>query len=295
MAKKRKHSFLLIAAIVTAVIALLVTLVFVACSSRLKVTEYEICDARIQDEVRLVFLSDLHRSRYGEDEAELIAAVENLEPDAVLLGGDIFDEADDFEIAQELLLTLGEKYPCYFVSGNHEYGTTTNEQIEHFRSILKDAGIDCLSREKRSLTVKDTTVDIYGIDNEMRYIVYRENDPIGSGDRSFYRDLEELGQNVDPSRFSLLLCHAPEAEKFAETSFDLILSGHTHGGQWRFPPLINGVYAPGQGLFPDYAYGRYTLSDKTTLIVGSGLCTSYDVPRVFNRPEIVLVTLKSAG
>ena len=291
MAKKRRSSFLLIAAIVTLVIVLLVTMIFAACDARLKTTEYEIRDARIKGEARLVFLSDLHRSRYGEDQKDLLAAVDAANPDAVFLGGDIFDEHGDYEIACILLEGLTAKYPCYFVSGNHEYGFTSKEQFDELHAILRDTGVVELSGEKRTLTFGDCTFDLYGIDNEMRYITYRAYDPFCAEDRNFYADLEKLSEEVDPNRFSLLLCHAPLPEELAKTSFDLVLSGHTHGGQWRFPPFVNGVYAPGQGLFPRCAYGRYALSDQTTLIVGSGLCTTYTLPRVFNRPEILLIKL----
>src|SRR5574344_1196971 len=76
--------------------------------------------------------------------------------------------------------------------------------------------------------------------------------------------------------------------------FDLILSGHAHGGLWRFPPLINGVYAPGQGIFPKYAGGRYNFHTKegTVMIVSRGLAyKSPAVPRILNSPEVVLVEL----
>ena len=72
----------------------------------------------------------------------------------------------------------------------------------------------------------------------------------------------------------------------------LLLAGHAHGGQWRLPGLLNGLFAPDQGLFPTYAGGRYALGD-TTLLVSRGLAReSTRLPRFYNRPELVMVELR---
>ena len=88
----------------------------------------------------------------------------------------------------------------------------------------------------------------------------------------------------------MLLCHRPEyTADFRRSGYDLVVSGHAHGGQWRLPGVINGLYAPGQGLLPKYAGGLYDLG-KTKLVVSRGLRQDY-LPRVFNPPEVVLVRL----
>ncbi len=72
----------------------------------------------------------------------------------------------------------------------------------------------------------------------------------------------------------------------------MVLSGHAHGGQWRIPFLLNGLYAPNQGLFPKYAGGRYDY-ENGTLIVSRGLAReSTPMPRIFNRPELVIVDIR---
>lgn len=88
---------------------------------------------------------------------------------------------------------------------------------------------------------------------------------------------------------------APELiDAYVANGFDLVLSGHAHGGQWRLPGLLNGLYAPDQGIFPKYAGGRYTVG-QTTLIVSRGLARETTViPRIFNRPELVIVDLLPA-
>lgn len=92
--------------------------------------------------------------------------------------------------------------------------------------------------------------------------------------------------------FNILLAHRPEyIEEYGQYPFDLVLSGHAHGGQWRIPYLMNGLIAPNQGWFPKYAGGLYRHGDMTE-IVGRGLLLDWK-PRLFNPPEIVVVDIES--
>ena len=95
------------------------------------------------------------------------------------------------------------------------------------------------------------------------------------------------------SRYTVLLSHRPErTECYRDSGFDLVVSGHAHGGQVRLPGMINGLFAPHQGAFPDYAGGLYALG-STTLVVSRGLCRNL-LPRVFNPPELVALDLLPA-
>ena len=92
----------------------------------------------------------------------------------------------------------------------------------------------------------------------------------------------------------MLMAHRPElTNQYATAGFDLVVSGHAHGGQVRIPLLVNGLCAPNQGWFPEYAGGEYKV-DGTTLIVSRGLSTQRQmyIPRIFNRPELVLITIE---
>ena len=95
--------------------------------------------------------------------------------------------------------------------------------------------------------------------------------------------------------FTLLLAHRPEFfDVYTQYDFDLVLSGHAHGGQWRIPGLINGLFSPNQGWFPKYAGGRYG-EDGTIMIVSRGLANNVGaIPRIFNPPELVVVEIKGA-
>lgn len=78
---------------------------------------------------------------------------------------------------------------------------------------------------------------------------------------------------------------------YKEYNFDLILCGHSHGGQVRIPYILKGLYAPNQGWFPEYTSGRYSFNN-TTMIVSRGLSKKH-LPRVFNRPELVVIKFKN--
>ena len=89
----------------------------------------------------------------------------------------------------------------------------------------------------------------------------------------------------------MVISHRPEEfDVYASQKIDIVFSGHAHGGQFRIPGL-GGLVAPGQGLFPKYTSGAYREED-TTMVVSRGLGNSIIPIRIFNMPEIVVVTLK---
>ena len=102
-------------------------------------------------------------------------------------------------------------------------------------------------------------------------------------------ELDEADENV----FTILLSHRPEyCKTYMKYTFDLVLCGHAHGGQWRIPGILNGLYAPHQGIVPKYAGGRYD-SEDMTMIVSRGLAKETTrIPRIFNRPELVVIDVK---
>ena len=171
-------------------------------------------------------------------------------------------------------------YPCYYVSGNHEVYT---HLIDAIKEKLVSYGIRVLEGENETVNVGEETIIIGGVD-----------DPIESLDkygRLWEDQLTDCGKALDGEHFSILLSHRPELiSYYEETPFDLVLAGHAHGGQVIVPLLINGLYAPHQGFLPKYAGGEYVMANGGKMIVSRGL-SKLVRPRVFNRPELVLVTL----
>lgn len=265
-------------------ILLLVILMLIALDARLSVKKYVIDAEEIQEKVRIVFVSDLHSCRYGEGQKTLIDAVNDLDPDLVLLGGDIFDDVVPNDNTTLFLSAVSDLYPCYYVTGNHEYWGG-DERFSEQMSILKSLDITILSGEGRTVCVNGQYLNITGIDDPDAFRTAERQENIAL-------QLENASAASKNNCYTVLLAHRPEYfDRYLEYDFDLILSGHAHGGQWRIPLLLNGLYAPDQGLFPKYAGGKYTVSD-TTMIVGRGLAReSTRIPRIFNRPELVLIEL----
>jgi predicted MPP superfamily phosphohydrolase len=94
----------------------------------------------------------------------------------------------------------------------------------------------------------------------------------------------------DESSYTILLSHRPELfESYAHCNIDLVLSGHTHGGQFRLP-FIGWLIAPDQGIFPKYDAGLFT-NGSTNMIVSRGLGNSIIPIRFNNRPEVIVIEL----
>lgn len=276
-AQKRKHRLLWkIASSVTA----LYLLVNFGGKCRIATREYQISDPRILSEVRICVVSDLHGARYGSNQERLLAAIESARPDAVLLLGDLFDQYGKNDNTVVLLSALSSRYPCYFILGNHEYKTGA---IEEVRALVARSGIPILAGDSALLSTGGSRIRVFGIDD-------------GLGGKSRQRlQIAKAAQERSETEYSILAVHVPnEAESYLKYGFDLMLSGHTHGGQIVIPGLLNGLYAPGQGLCPKYGGGRYDL-ENTTLIISRGLARKpFWLPRLFNPPELVVVSLKPA-
>lgn len=236
--------------------------------------------------LRIVMLSDLHSYVYGADQSPLLKRVADEQPEVILLCGDIVDDKEPQQGAQMLLENIADIAPCYYVSGNHEFWS---EDTESIFDMVQSYGIHVLRNAREEITVDGVRYTICGVD-----------DPAGSGDRqprsygsreAHQKALSEFS-DLPQDSFNILMAHRPEyIAEYARQPFDLVLCGHAHGGQWRIPYLMNGLFAPNQGLFPKYAGGLYCCGDMIE-IVGRGLVLDWK-PRLFNPPEIVVVDIIS--
>ena len=265
--------------IIAAVLAFLIAGLY----NELKIASYTLRSPKVERAIRIAFLSDLHSCNYGENAQTLVSAIERQRPDLILLGGDIFDDVLPDDNTEALLQQISGRYPCYYVTGNHEYWSGTEAFARKMR-ILEENHVTRLNNEAAAATVQGVQINICGV-----------NDPEAAkiGERfSFNAALENIAQVSANRNFTLLISHRPERiDDYAKYPFDLVLAGHAHGGQWRIPHLINGVYAPNQGVFPKYAGGMYMRGD-TCMIVGRGLAReSTRIPRFFNRPELVIIDI----
>ena len=251
--------------------------------NKLKIVNYTVESDKIDTPVRIALITDLHSCRYGDHESELIDAVDSQNPDIILLGGDIFDDKSGNENTVEFLQGINGRYPIYYVTGNHEFWGGVDRYNEQM-AILEDMGIPRLQGDVLSLDLNGNSIGLAGVDDYDGYLV--------DEDLILEDQFVDAYLNLDAQSYNIILAHRPEyIDTYAAHNYDLALCGHAHGGQWRIPGLLNGLYAPNQGLFPEYAGGLYVV-DNTTMIVSRGLAReSTRIPRLYNRPELVIIDL----
>lgn len=265
----------------------LIAVAYLALRQDLHVVRYALESDRLPPDarMRLVVVSDLHNTIYPGGQQALAGVILGEKPDAVLVTGDFFDEHGDARGARLLAGALKGRAACYYAPGNHEYRAPQPEAT--FRQ-LGDLGCVVLRNRAALVRLGHANVVLAGLDDPERAKIDNGYD--------WEAALAHLGEEVAGlPGYRILLAHRPDAiDEYRQMDFDLILSGHAHGGQWRIPGWINGVYAPGQGLFPRYAGGLYLLDDLA-FIVSRGLSNNTWVPRIFNPPELVVIELTGKG
>jgi len=222
---------------------------------------------------RIVQISDLHNEEFGTDNARLLKKIAACQPDVIFLTGDILDSYHtDTQVAIAFVRQAVQIAPTYFVTGNHE--KRVMGEYEQLRAAMMDAGVHVLENELTTLERGGAKLSLLGL-----------HDPA-------FTDVSEQLAALAPQAegFTILLAHHPElVDRYAGAGVDLVFSGHAHGGQFRLP-LIGGLLAPHQGVFPEYDAGLYRV-ENTGLIVSRGLGNSAFPFRLNNRPEIILTVL----
>ncbi|UNC93766.1 metallophosphoesterase [Candidatus Contubernalis alkaliaceticus] len=222
------------------------------------------------DGFTILHLTDLHSKEYGNNQKRLINLINQHEFDMVAITGDVIDK-DNPAVMPTINLIRGlPQKPIFFVPGNHEW--RTNYTI---KEPLLAEGIQILENSNEKFIKGDNHLWIIGVDDP-----YLEKD-----------DLDKALEGTHDSSPRLLLAHAPNIYSSAiHSNVDLVMAGHTHGGQVRLP-FVGAIIAPGQGLFPKLDYGMFQ-SKATTMIINGGLGESVLPVRFNNRPEILLITLE---
>ena len=241
--------------------------------SPLKVTKYNIHSSTLPKEFdgyKIVQISDFHCKEFGNNEDSLIRAVKKLNPDIIFLTGDIVDEDHTVENADYLISGLVDVAPMYYVTGNHEY--YGGAPYDEFKELCIKYGVDILDNETREIEKDGAKIKISGLD--WQKIFANMKDVLGYADQSY---------------FNILLCH--DASKFnfiSEYGYDIVFSGHIHGGLVRIP-IKGGVFGSDYSFFPKYDYGVY--HDKNSIMVCSSGLGDARIPRWNNPREVVFVKL----
>jgi len=234
------------------------------------------------DSYKIVQLSDLHNAEFGDRHEDVVNEVLAIEPDAIFITGDFID-SNRYNLAQSLVLVeeLQHAAPIYYVTGNHEVSTNETDDI---KEALENMNVRVLSDEAELITSKSgETIAIGGIEDPLSSTLEDEEAVEISVTSAF--------ENIPEETFKILLSHRPEQfDVYARNGVDITFSGHAHGGQFRFPGL-GGLISPGQGWFPKLTSGVHN-KDGSSLVVSRGLGNSMMPVRIFNKPEIVVVTLR---
>ena len=260
----------------------LVIIALFAFNTKMKIQHYSLESEKLTAPVRIVLITDLHSCSYGKGQRELIDAIHAQKPDIILLGGDICDDKLPHRNTELVLRAIADKYPCYYVTGNHEYWS---REIEKILKIFESYNVPVLEGSFDTIDVRGQKLNICGI-SDPDILKYTDKN------YSITEQLKDAAVASENGNYSILLAHRPELiDSYLNYDFDLILAGHAHGGQWRLPGIINGLFAPNQGFFPRYAGGKYRFDDSY-MIVSRGLAReSTRIPRIFNRPELVVIDL----
>ncbi|SHJ53177.1 hypothetical protein SAMN02745248_00314 [Hathewaya proteolytica DSM 3090] len=232
---------------------------------------------------KIAHLSDLHNKSFGKGGKNIIDKLKNMKPDIIVITGDLIDRRKyNLNIAMELVDNAVKISPVYYVSGNHE---AWSKKYEDIKGKLLSSGVKVVDNEVLKIYKGNSYINLMGL---------RDPDFLTS-DYLEGTDVTEVEENLckwkECEGFKVLLSHRPELLKlYKDYKIDLIFSGHAHGGQIRIPG-VGGIVAPDQGLFPKYTSGIYK-ENHTSMVVSRGLGNSIFPFRIFNRPEIVEVTLK---
>ncbi len=235
------------------------------------------------DGYRIAQVSDLHNSEFGDGNQRLLDMLREAEPDMIAITGDLIDSRKtNIAVALAFAEEAVRIAPCYYVSGNHE------ARVPEYRELkagLEAAGVTVLDDARVEIEISGKSITIIGV-NDPSFLA----DYLTSDAAVMDRKLSELSS--EDASFTILLSHRPELfDTYAAHDMDLVLTGHAHGGQFRLP-LIGGLIAPNQGLFPKYDDGLHS-EGNTNMIVSRGLGNSIIPFRFNNRPEVVLIELKS--
>ena len=228
----------------------------------------------------IVQLSDLHGALFGEENEDLIAQVRSHRPDYIFLTGDLQDRyrRTPRSYAVSLGRALAEIAPTYFVTGNHEWAF---RDVRELKRELRDAGVTVLTNEYVPLTRNGDRILLAGID-----------DPNGFADQKTPEELAAEVRAAEPDAFWMLLAHRNNffEKEYSRLGADLVISGHGHGGLIRLP-FTDGLVSVERSLFPSYTAGFYRVGGAD-LFVSRGLGNSGRTFRLFNRPELVVLTLE---
>ncbi len=274
------------------IIILFIIIIFAFCyyqNNKIDLTKYCIQSEKIKNEITFVHLSDLHSKPFKN----VLSKLNNIKPDAIMITGDyINDKCKNKDKMIEFGKKLVQIAPVFYITGNHE------RRLENFDSLMEElrkAGFIVLLNQSTSTEIKGNIISILGLDERQAdfddYKARKNGTFVYNDMTPYFKELNNL------DGFKFVLSHFPEnfegvkENNYSQYDFDIQLSGHAHGGQFILP-FIGPVFSPGQGFRPKYARGSF--GNRPKLIVSRGLGNAEFPLRLFNHPEINVITLTKA-
>lgn len=257
-------------------------------NTSLTVSEYVVENSKIDKEFenfKIVHISDFHNDTSDKLTNDIVLTTKKQSPNIIVITGDLIDSRrTKVNVAIDFVSKLKEIAPIYYVNGNHEHRV---EEYKTLKNSLEKLGVTILENKVANIEINNKKINLLGI-----------NDP-SFANEPFVDDSEIVQSYIkslkyDENLYTILLSHRPEMfETYVDEKIDLAFTGHAHGGQIRLP-FIGGLIAPNQGLIPKFTGGEYN-KENTKMILSRGLGNSIFPFRVNNRPELVVVKLKTTN
>lgn len=257
---------------------------------RIKSTHYQLYAENLPSAFRgyrIVLLTDIHSRNFAENQEQLIRRVRAARPDLILVAGDWADaHIGHLETCFTQARLLRQIAPVYGVYGNHELRRIRQAERDTLAAGFARAGVQMLHTSGTRVEKNGMYLNLIGVEDPAeRPQKNKREQMIQSMDEM----LSRVTTGIQPDEYTILLAHRPEfLSVYAAYPIDLVVAGHAHGGQIRLPK-VGGLFAPGQGFLPRYTGGLYH-EKQTNMIVSRGLGGHAPV-RIFNSPEVVLITL----
>ncbi len=227
--------------------------------------------------LKIVLFSDIHMERWTRREDDALAKIKSLDPDLVIISGDHinvdFYMPETYSYLHRFFQGLNARYGVYAVAGSVD-------SLPETRQAMAGTAVQLLDNEVKTLTINGQSISLIGVRSD--------------GDANA-EVLNNLSPQVPPSALKLLIYHPPDfATEAADAGIDLVLAGHTHGGQIALP--FYGALFTASRYGNKYAAGLYNIGgpNQTQMYVTRGLgFEGFNTPRsrLFARPELSVINL----
>lgn len=261
------------------IIIIILIILIIGFHNDLDVTHYVYSDVEIPsafDGYKIVQISDYHCKLLNGSNKKLISAIKSCNPDLIVITGDMIDsDHSDLSPVESLLKGISNIAPIYAVSGNHEFDL--GAPYDQLLKLYSEYGVINLDDSKVVISKDNSHITLYGLSANKMDVVYNP------------KALPE----TETGTFSMLLYHyTNHFDYFTDNRFNLILTGHTHGGIIRIP-FVGGLIGNNGTFFPTYDSGEF-VHNQTTMISSRGIGDA-SLPRFFNHSELVCITLHSTN